>query len=86
MAHVHNPPEPVQTNRNSTRGMSQVQLKFELDLKKNCAEILKNHNFQTVRPKITNDISLESLEHVESISALIVHRFSTQFESIFKLR
>jgi hypothetical protein len=28
---------------------------------------------------------MESLKHVESISALIIHRFSIQFESIFKL-
>jgi hypothetical protein len=29
---------------------------------------------------------MESLEHVESISALIIHGFSIQFESIFKLK
>jgi hypothetical protein len=30
-------------------------------------------------------MSLESLEHVESISAIIIHSFSIQIESIFKL-
>jgi hypothetical protein len=30
-------------------------------------------------------MSLESLEHVESISALIIHSFNIQFETIFKL-
>jgi hypothetical protein len=30
-------------------------------------------------------MSLESLEHVESNSALIIHSFSIQIESIFKL-
>jgi hypothetical protein len=30
-------------------------------------------------------MSLESLELVESISALIIHNFSIQFETIFKL-
>jgi hypothetical protein len=50
-----------------------------------CAEILINHIFQTITQKITNNISMESLEHVESKSALIFLRFSTQFESIFKL-
>jgi hypothetical protein len=36
-------------------------------------------------PKIANNISLEYLEHVESISVQKLHSFSIQFETIFKL-
>jgi hypothetical protein len=36
-------------------------------------------------PKITNNIPLESLEHVESISTIINHGFRIQTESIFKI-
>jgi hypothetical protein len=38
-----------------------------------------------MRPKITNNISLETLRHVESINAIIFHSFGIQIESIFKL-
>jgi hypothetical protein len=38
-----------------------------------------------MNPEITNNISMESLECVESNRALINHIICIQFESIFKL-
>jgi hypothetical protein len=55
------------------------------NLNQNSSKPLEIHIFRTMSPKITINIPLESLEHVESISALIIHMFSIQFESIFKL-
>jgi hypothetical protein len=59
---------------NSNRILNQISI-----------EILKIHIFWSVTQKITNNMSLESLRHIESISAIIFHRFSIQFENIFKL-
>jgi hypothetical protein len=46
---------------------------------------LEIHIFWFLGPKITNNIPLETLEHVESISAIIFHSISIQIEVIFKL-
>jgi hypothetical protein len=48
-------------------------------------QTLINHIFWFIGPKITNNISLETLRHVESISAIIFHSFSIQIEVIFQL-
>jgi hypothetical protein len=55
------------------------------NLNLNSIQTLINHIFCFIGPKITNNIPLETLQHVESISALIFHSFSIQIESIFKL-
>jgi hypothetical protein len=49
------------------------------------ARSLENHIFRSMSPKITNNISLESLGRVESTSAQKLHSFGTKFETIFKL-
>jgi hypothetical protein len=45
----------------------------------------KNHIFRSVGPKIANDIPLESLGSIESISTIKSHISWVQFGTIFKL-
>jgi hypothetical protein len=51
----------------------------------NYVQTLENHIFWSVIRKIANDIPLESLELVESISTIKLHILWVQFETIFKL-
>jgi hypothetical protein len=59
-----------------------IQIRFSNQI---CAKSLEIHNFCSVTQNLTNNIPLETLEHVESNSALIIRSFSIQFETIFKL-
>jgi hypothetical protein len=46
---------------------------------------LENHIFRSITRKITNNIPLESLEHLESSSVTISYILWVQLETIFKL-
>jgi hypothetical protein len=48
-------------------------------------KISEIHIFQTIDPKITNIMSLESWERVESIGTIIFYSFYIKFELNFKL-
>jgi hypothetical protein len=85
MPHDHDPTKPVRASKNAPRGCSDsnsIQIRFSNQI---CAKSLEIHNFCSVTRNLTNNIPLETLEHVESNSALIICSFSIQFETIFKL-
>jgi hypothetical protein len=59
-------------NQITTHGLPRFKTKFKLE-------------FKSVDPNSTNFMSLESLQSVESISAIKSHSFRIQIEFIFKL-
>jgi hypothetical protein len=61
MRHVAAPDLKQDSNRN----LNQISI-----------QSLEIHNFQSVTQKITNNIPLETLRHVESNGAIIFHSFS----------
>jgi hypothetical protein len=82
MVHIHHPTEPVLANQKLPRGLlenkqNQIPLCF--------AATCKINRKSSVSPKITNDIPLESLEHLESSSTIKSYILWVQFETIFKL-